>query len=159
MENQHVSEGLSDWEQITSPFSVFPPGNHENLPVTNPPIDNDQQLQEQEPISDSLSPSTDDDGVRRWKRPCLDVLQNGIFRFAGNIKKYATRKIGLVLFSWSAFGVVGLVMAYFLHRRVLNLIRDKDKKIDELLFQIAQMNEILLARRRVPVIRVKRAIT
>ncbi|GFQ02041.1 hypothetical protein PHJA_002348000 [Phtheirospermum japonicum] len=144
MENQHVSEGLSDWEQIQSPLSVFPPGNHENLPVTNPLDNNDQHFQEQEP-TDLLSPSTNGDGVWRWQRPRLEVLQNGIFRFAGNIKKYATCKIGLVSFAWSAFGVAGLVMVYFLHRRVLiwwqrrmhtesskdslmiNLIREKDK--------------------------------
>ncbi|KAK6133871.1 hypothetical protein DH2020_032384 [Rehmannia glutinosa] len=186
MENQHVSEELSDWEQIHSPFStitselindenpivvkdnffsepsVFPPVNHENLPVTINPQDNDHQhLQED-----------DDGGVGRWKRPCLGVLKIRIFEFAESVRKYVTCKVGLWSFAWTASGVAGLVMVYFLHRRVLiwwqrrmqiesgkeslmNLIREKDKKINQLLLQIAQMNEILLARRTVPVIRVK----
>ncbi|KAF8040460.1 hypothetical protein BT93_B2626 [Corymbia citriodora subsp. variegata] len=38
--------------------------------------------------------------------------------------------------------------------RLLLLIRDKDQKISQLLLQIAQMNELMLARRRVQVLRV-----
>ncbi|KAI3467299.1 hypothetical protein Pfo_023962 [Paulownia fortunei] len=195
MENQHVSEELSDWEQIQSPFStitaelisdndnavvikdnffsessVFPPGNHEDLPISNPQ-DNDQHLQEPEPIH-FLSPSDGGDGVRRWKRLHLGVVQTGIFRFAGRVRKYVSCKVGFWSFAWTAGGVAAVMMVYFLHRRVLiwwrrrmqlestkeslmTLIREKDKKINQLLLQIAQMNEILLARRRVPVIRVK----
>ncbi|POO03477.1 hypothetical protein TorRG33x02_006820 [Trema orientale] len=38
--------------------------------------------------------------------------------------------------------------------RLLLLLREKDEKISQLLFQIAEMNEALSARRRVPVIRI-----
>ncbi|KAL3721997.1 hypothetical protein ACJRO7_034358 [Eucalyptus globulus] len=39
---------------------------------------------------------------------------------------------------------------------LLLLIRDKDRKISQLLLQIAQMNELMLAQRRVQVLRVDR---
>ncbi|XP_022946584.1 uncharacterized protein LOC111450604 isoform X1 [Cucurbita moschata] len=39
--------------------------------------------------------------------------------------------------------------------RLLLLLKHKDQKISELLVQIAQMNEMLSARRKVPVVRVK----
>ncbi|CAA0828718.1 Unknown protein [Striga hermonthica] len=166
MENQHLSEEeLSDWEQIQASendteVSVFPPRNHENLPTTNPQ-DIDQHLQQQqEPIN-----STDDDGVGRWKRLRLE-MHNAILWISGKLGKYFTsKKVGLQ----TASGVACLAMVYLLHRRVLvwwqrrmpigsrkerlmELIRQKDEKINQLLLQIAEMNEILHARRRVRVI-------
>ncbi|KAK4403056.1 hypothetical protein Sango_1046300 [Sesamum angolense] len=159
MENDQVSEELADWEHVQSPFStvtanlivdhenpvtikddfysetsVFPPGNHEDLPVT-PPQDDDQRLQNQN-------------------------------------RKYVTCKVGVWLLAWTAGGVAAMVLVSILQRQVLIwwrrrmqrgssskeslmlVIREKDKKIDQLLLQMAQMNEILLARRRVPVIQV-----
>ncbi|KAL0363904.1 UNVERIFIED_CONTAM: hypothetical protein Sangu_0488000 [Sesamum angustifolium] len=196
MENDQVSEELDDWEHVQSPFStvsanlivdhenpvtikddfysetsVFPPGNHEDLPVS-PPQDDDQRLQEPEPVN--LHPPLD--GIRKWKRLHLGVIQTGIFHVADKVRKYVTCKVGVWLLAWTAGGVAAMVLVSILQRRVLIwwrrrmqrgsirssskeslilVIREKDKKIDQLLLQMAQVNEILLARRRVPVIQVK----
>ncbi|GER31814.1 DDB1- and CUL4-associated factor 8 [Striga asiatica] len=120
MENQHLSEELSDWQQIQASeneteVSVFPPRNHENLPTTNP-RDIDQPLQEQEPIN-----STDNnDGVGRWKRLRLE-MRNAIFWISGKLGKYfSSKKVGLQsIFAWTASGIACLLMVYLLHRRVL----------------------------------------
>ncbi|KAL0420978.1 UNVERIFIED_CONTAM: UDP-N-acetylglucosamine transferase subunit ALG13 [Sesamum latifolium] len=102
MENDQVSEELADWEHVQSPFStvtanlivdhenpvtikddfysetsVFPPGNHEDLPVT-PPQDDDKRLQEPEPVNLHLPL----DGLRKWKRLRLGVIQTGISHVA-----------------------------------------------------------------------------
>lgn len=167
MENKHVSEELSDWEQIHSPFStitaklidendnssvikddffsessVFPPGNHEDLLISIPE-DNHQHLQEQEPIH-LLSSSAGGDGVRRWKRLHLGVMQSGIFQIVCGFRNYVTCKVGFWSFACTAGGVAAVVLVSFLHRRVLiwwqrrmklqsskeslmTIIREKDK--------------------------------
>ncbi|KAL9149249.1 hypothetical protein ABFS82_12G097300 [Erythranthe guttata] len=174
-------EEFADWEQIQSPFSaintaapsIFPPRNHEDLPISN----ENRHSQEQEPSIGLLLPSSesDDDGVlRRWIRLRLGDAQIGIFRFAGTVGKYVPSKGAFRSFAWTSGGVAAAVLlVWFLHRRILlwwrrrvqlksgneslvTLVREKDERINQLLLQIATMNEILLARRRVPVIRVKR---
>ncbi|KAL8518634.1 hypothetical protein ACS0TY_009837 [Phlomoides rotata] len=190
MENKNVSEELSDWQHIDSPFSpisakltdekddspvikddfysespVFPPGNHEDLPISNPEGDR-QNLQEPE-----QNHTPGDDGVRRWKILRMGVVQTGIFRIVGRCRNYVNCGVGFWSFAWIAGGAAATVLVLFLRRRVLvwwqrrmqlgkgkeslmNLIREKDEKINQLLLQIAKMNEMLLARRRVPVIQV-----
>ncbi|KAL1551088.1 hypothetical protein AAHA92_18974 [Salvia divinorum] len=190
MESRDVSEELADWQQVdgegnssavkddffTRP-SVFPPGNHEDLPVTNQG-DERQQLQRQGqgqgqgPIHTPPPPAGGGDGVRRWMRLHMGALQTGIFQILGRLRNCATCRVGLWFFACMAGGVAAALLLLFWRRRVLMwwrrrlqldsskkslmaVIDEKDKKINQLLFQIAQMNEILLARRRVPVIRVK----
>lgn len=160
MENKHVSEELSDWQQINSPFSpisaklidekdnssvikddfyskspVFPPGNHEDLPIGNPEGDH-QNLQEPE-----QNHTPRDDGVRRWIILHMGVVQTGILRIVGRCKNYVNWGVGF----WSlAGGAAATVLVLFLRRRVLiwwqrrmqldrgkeslmNLIREKDE--------------------------------
>ncbi|PIN05274.1 hypothetical protein CDL12_22193 [Handroanthus impetiginosus] len=149
-------------DDFFSESAVFPPGNHEDLPTGNPQ-ENHEERQERD--SNHLS-------IRRWKRLNLGVLRIGIFDFVRKFRKYVTLKVGVWSCAWTAVGVATVVLVSLLHRRVLIwwqrrvqlesskeslmvLIREKDKKISQLLLQIAQMNENLIARRRVPVIRVK----
>lgn len=191
MENKHVSEELGEWQEVHSPFStisakvingednssvvkdnffpgssVFPPGNHEDLPISNPGDDH-QHLEEPEPIH-----TPGGDGVRRWIRLHVGVVQTGILRVFGRFRNCATCKVGLWSFAWIAGGVAAALLVSFWRRRVLvwwqrrlqldssrksllAIIDEKNKKINQLLLQIAQMNEMLVARRRVPVLRVK----
>ncbi|XP_042047810.1 uncharacterized protein LOC121793843 [Salvia splendens] len=184
MENRDVSEELDDWQQVDEEgnssavkddfftrSSVFPPGNHEDLPITNQG-DERQQLQPQEPIYLPPTPAAGGDGVRRWMRLHVGALQTGFFHILGRLRNCATCRAGLWSFACMAGGVAAVLLLSFWRRRVLMwwrrrlqldsskkslmaVIDEKDKKINQLLLQIAQMNEILLARRRVPVIRVK----
>ncbi|KAL3840553.1 hypothetical protein ACJIZ3_025144 [Penstemon smallii] len=164
MENyEHVSsEELSEWEQIQSPFSstikssVFPPGNHEDFPISSTAEDNNnQQLQEpKSPIKSvvsSTSGGSDDGGVKRWKRH-LGVLLN---RISCGVKDYyaaaTSSKVGFLSFASTGLLLVSLI--WWQRRKeslMLLLIKEKDMKINQLLLQI---NEILLPRRRIQVIR------
>ncbi|KAG8366392.1 hypothetical protein BUALT_Bualt17G0074900 [Buddleja alternifolia] len=167
MENEHqVSEELNEWEQIQSPFStinessVFPPTNHEDLPVTTPQ-DNNQHLQQSGPVN-SISPSNGGDDSNKWIRLHLRAFLSRILRIGRGIRKYVTCKDGFWKFTWSACGVAAVVLLWWQRRMIerskeslMLLIREKDQKINQLLLQIAEMNEVLLARRRVHVVRVK----
>lgn len=124
MENKDVSEGLADWQQVdgegnSSDFfnksSVFPPGNHEDLPVTNQGEEH-QQLQRQEPIHRPPPPAGGGDGVRRWMRLHVGALQAVIFRIFGRLKNC---RVGLWSFAWIAGGVAAVLLLSFWRRRVL----------------------------------------
>ncbi|KAF5740912.1 hypothetical protein HS088_TW11G00992 [Tripterygium wilfordii] len=167
---------ISEWETITvrdnyikDNLNVFPPNNHEGL-QTSPPDDH----QHSSSIS-SLSSSpvveerSDNDNWRRL-RSRFEILKSGIVRLAD--------RVGCCVIAgkcyWSFGGSVagGVVLLWLLYRRVwrwrvricddrknqvcqlLLLVKERDKKINELLLQIAHMNELLSARRNVPVIRV-----
>lgn len=177
MEKNDISEDLSEWEHIQSndnnsthnKDSIFPPNDHESPPETP---HNNEQIHEQKPL---LSSRGDDDredgveragsGVKKSKKLNLGVLNSGFFGIFLGIRKFDCFKVGL----WSVSGVAAVVLASLLHRRVLKwwksmqmehkeylllLIKEKDQKINQLLLRIAQMNEILLARRKVPVLQV-----
>ncbi|CAI9767358.1 unnamed protein product [Fraxinus pennsylvanica] len=178
MEKNDVSEDLSDWEHIQlnnnnsnhTKGSNFPPSDHEDLPVSTPR--NSEQVHEPRPF---LSPDGDGDrkdgvdrvekDVNQSKRLHLGVLNSGLFRIFLKIKKLDCFKVGL----WTVSGVAAVVLVSLLHRRALKrwksmkmehkeylllLIKEKDQKINQLLLRIAQMNDILLACRKVPVLRV-----
>uniref|UniRef100_A0A5B7BNB7 Transmembrane protein n=1 Tax=Davidia involucrata TaxID=16924 RepID=A0A5B7BNB7_DAVIN len=149
--------------------STFPPSNHEGLPIT--PQDN-QSLHS----SPSSASDEGDDGnavsvageIGRRLRLHLRLLSSGVYRIAFTVRNYAVCRGGF----WSFVSVTGVLAALLMslvyvnlqrwRRRVqqenkdlpILLIREKDEKIKQLLLQIAQMNELLSARRRVPVLRV-----
>ncbi|CAA3000459.1 Hypothetical predicted protein [Olea europaea subsp. europaea] len=178
MEKNDVSEDLSDWEDlqlnnnnsIQNKGSNFAPNDHEDRTVSTPR--NNEQVHEPQPFLSSGGDDGRKDGVERVERDVnqskrlnLGVLNSGIFRISLKIRKFDCFKVGL----WSVSGVVAVVLASLLHRRVLKwwksmkmerkehlllLIKEKDQKINQLLLRIAQMNDIILARRKVPVLRV-----
>nr|GMD16844.1 CASP-like protein 4A1 isoform X1 [Ipomoea batatas] len=112
----------------------------------------------------------------------LGVFGSEFIRAARNLKNHIlacvtaglkTRKNGIaILMSIAASGTVVLVLASFLYVKkmqrkaappqlesrdkfsILNAIKEKDERIKQLLLQISQMNELLQATRKVPVIRV-----
>nr|GLL32132.1 uncharacterized protein LOC109160911 [Ipomoea trifida] len=112
----------------------------------------------------------------------LGVFGSEFIRAARNLKNHLlgcvtaglkTRKNGIaILLSIAASGTLVLVLASFLYVKkmqrkaappqlesrdkfaILNVIKEKDERIKQLLLQISQMNELLQATRKVPVIRV-----
>ncbi|KAL2539604.1 Uncharacterized protein Adt_00582 [Abeliophyllum distichum] len=177
MEKNDVSEDLSEWEHIQfnknnallTKDSIFPPNDHEDLPVSTP---RDNEQVHVLLFRGGCDDDDDDDdrkggverpesNVKKSKRLYLGVLNSGLYR----IRNFDFFKVGL----WSVCGVAAVVLVSWLHRRVMKwrksmmmehkeylllLIKQKDQKINQLLLRIAQMNEILLGRRKVPVLRV-----
>nr|GEY15703.1 hypothetical protein [Tanacetum cinerariifolium] len=150
----------SDEDDVVLVPSVFPPSDHEDLPVTPPPQ-----------LSSSSSSGVDEtDIVPREQEETgtdgkilsrLGDFRSGVFRVLYGIRG----KVGV----WSYAAVVSvLVVGVFgirwqrwktrvrnqANNRMMLLINQKDEKIKQLLIQIDQLNEILSARRRVPVHRI-----
>ncbi|KAK1552950.1 hypothetical protein Q3G72_026250 [Acer saccharum] len=101
----------------------------------------------------------------------LKILRSGIVRIAAKIRYCAAVYVGGF---WSFAAMTGLVATVLLSllytrlrrkvRQVENnnnglifLIKEKDQKINQLLLQVSQMNELLSRRRKVTVIRIGRA--
>lgn len=177
MESEPDSEELTDWERIQSPSnsavvvkegfvggsSVFLPKNHEDL-VIKAPEDNNQEGPE---VTDLQSSSPGDDG--RWRLKKLHFLCGWVPCIALGIRNNAVFRVGFWSFALTAGGVAALALVSLLRRRMLRwrknlqlnrgkesllaLIKDQEKRINQLLLQIAQMNEDLRARRRVRVLR------
>lgn len=180
MESEPDSEELTDWERIQSPSnsavpvkegfvggsSAFLPKNHEDL-VIKAPEDYNQEGPE---ITHLQSSSPGDDG--RWRLKKLQsgsVLCGWIRCIALGIQNNAVFRVGFWSFALTAGGVAALALVSLLRRRMLRwrknlqlnrgkesllaLIKEKEKRINQLLLQIEQMNEALRARRRVRVLR------
>ncbi|KAM7487463.1 hypothetical protein LguiB_024947 [Lonicera macranthoides] len=196
MENKEdVWEVLNEWEQIPPPYSatpntaqwddddddtvvvrdtfthssIFPPINHEGLPVIPQPPP-------QQPTGEGGGKGEEEVGgeVGKKLRERLGVLRSGIVRLAHRVGNYAVCEVGLWSIAAATSGTVALVLVLVsfcsrmqrwrrgrqrLPRRedmdnLMLLIKEKDKRINQLLLQIAQMDEILSASRRVPVFRV-----
>ncbi|KAK6921976.1 hypothetical protein RJ641_012483 [Dillenia turbinata] len=143
--------------------SVFPTENHEGLPL-RPPSENPLSPSDEEVLEErDLSPKSKERslGVR-----LLAVLSSSrITRVAFNVKS--------LVWVTTSFGVIAAMATSLMYlnarvkrwrRKVVEenldkvdrlrlLLQDRDEKISSLLLQIAKMNEILAARRRVPVFR------
>lgn len=165
MESVPDSEELTDWERIQSPFSVSLPNNHEELVIKAP---EDNINQEGPVVTDLQSSSPGDDG--RWRLKRLHFLSGWVPCIALGIRNNnAVFRVCFWSFALTAGGVAALALVSLLRRRMLRwrknlqlnrgkesllaLIKDKEKRINQLLLQIAQMNEDLQARRRVRVLR------
>ncbi|KAF8390172.1 hypothetical protein HHK36_024694 [Tetracentron sinense] len=200
MEEDEISEGLKDWEEIQSSSSaqaqaeaqthsrpwetvvrrnslydyssVFPPSDHEGLPISS---QDDLPQEEPEPESEPSSPSPSADSrlqvvgdIAKWFSFGFQVLCSKFIHISSSVRSYSASR-GKVWISAPTTGVVAaamlLSMFYMMLRqsrrrsrqekndRLILLIKEKDEKINQLLHQISQMNEVLSARCRVPVLR------
>ncbi|XP_010044469.2 CASP-like protein 4A1 [Eucalyptus grandis] len=115
-------------------------------------------------------------------RPPSGILWSGVYGIASRVRHCALLAGGFWSFgsAAAAAGVAAVILLSMAYARMrsrrrrwwwsrdrvpvaeasenplLLLIRDKDQKISQLLLQIAQMNELMLARRQVQVLRVDR---
>ncbi|KAL3501459.1 hypothetical protein ACH5RR_035908 [Cinchona calisaya] len=220
MDSENTSGGQNDWVEIQSPSStnkaqwfnnensvvikdsffsddcaIFPPNNHEDLPIPNQ--DQLNEVQQQQPLfhslSSSASSSSDSDveganseanveenkAAGSWIRMRLGFLTFGIEKFVSQMTKSRAVFRNSNIWSFASatttagLGVVVLVVLYYSlyrrakrwkwrqvlqpeskHHHLMLLIKEKDQKINQLVIQIAQLNDMLLFRRRVPVIQV-----
>ncbi|XWS69673.1 hypothetical protein CRYUN_Cryun04dG0199100 [Craigia yunnanensis] len=153
-------------------LSVFPPSRHEGLEITSDE-EEEVHIRDELEVNSSVaswSMSTGDE-ANSWPLKKANeigkILTNGIVKVAARVRYCMAFGWGV----WSVGTVSGVVAAVFLSLvyakvrrwrarvkeekdRLIFLIQDKDQKINQLLLQLAHMNELLSARRRVPVLRV-----
>ncbi|GLU17019.1 hypothetical protein SLE2022_334180 [Rubroshorea leprosula] len=150
-------------------LSVFPPNHHEGLQIPSQdvhvPIFNQEEPTPLVPSPEEEAdrkPGKVDNGIGK-------VLSYGISRAVARIRYYVvSRGWGCLLTFRSVAGVVAAILlslAYVKVRRwrgtareerqhkLFLLIKEKDQKINQLLLQISQLNQLLYSRRRVPVFR------
>ncbi|OAY50075.1 uncharacterized protein LOC110615006 [Manihot esculenta] len=168
--NSHVQDDLS----------VFPPSYHEDLqlpppspksppdsPVLSRPssvaASNSTEAEEGLPLlSDSISKPIAGNEFGKRLRLRFEILRSGICWIVSRARG------GSGFWSFASVSVV-VATAVLLYSRVqrwrqrlrkesenrlIHIIKEKDQKISQLLLQIAQMNEMISARKKVPVIRV-----
>ncbi|OMO93317.1 hypothetical protein CCACVL1_06541 [Corchorus capsularis] len=165
-------------------LSVFPPSRHEDLEVKPEEevhhIEDEEEVnssvqdswsttgEEAEAESNPLIPSKKPNEIGK-------ILTSGIVKVAARVKNYVGVAFGCGVWSvGAASGVIAAVLLSVVYAKVrrwrrttrprikeetkdyklMSLIQDKDQKINQLMAQIAHMNELLSARRRVPVLRV-----
>ncbi|OMP06521.1 putative kinase [Corchorus capsularis] len=146
-------------------LSVFPPINHENLHRQN-----QQQQQHNPPPKSTLSPPSDarditpsvaGRGIGDWLGTGLEILRAKIVSLACYFG-YKDGKFGRAFGSFGrVIGVAAVVLLWWLCKRVRRrrcreenveqlkmIIKEKDERIRGLLSQIAEMNEVLIARHK-----------
>ncbi|XP_057519022.1 uncharacterized protein LOC130799802 isoform X1 [Amaranthus tricolor] len=148
-------------------LSIFPPINHEGLPVPSLPLHAPPSFSIPNSKSNSLTSSSSS-----LPKPCDVSPFSTWFNFAlhfWNSKLTRLRSRGAFSFIFPVATTVSFLGFLWFwirwRRRVCSstgkesidrlkvLIKEKDEKIIQLLEQVAQMNKLLLARYRIPVLR------
>ncbi|KAH1097749.1 hypothetical protein J1N35_014670 [Gossypium stocksii] len=149
-------------------LSVFPPSRHDGLEEE----EEEEEEEEGEEVNSSVTSWSmiKGDGANSWPLTNTSaigkILTNGALKLAARVGYY----VGFGWGVWSGNIVVAAMLLSFLYAKarvwggrvkeakkdpLRRLIQEKDQKMKQLLFQIGEMNEILLSagRRRVPVVR------
>ncbi|KAJ9677471.1 hypothetical protein PVL29_022454 [Vitis rotundifolia] len=159
--------------------SIFPPSNHEGLPIQS-------QNQQDPPSSSTLSSSLPSHlnvrgttlgfGLTRWFAFGLRHLRSKLLAIASSFRHYANTRPTLWPFGPASGVITALVLAFFFitlrqrrRRRphswegtldhLMLHIKERDEKIIQLLYQIIQMNEVLLAHHRVGAVETQKRLT
>ncbi|XP_057948022.1 uncharacterized protein LOC131143746 [Malania oleifera] len=172
----------TEWERLViredylfSDCSAFPPSQHEGLGVPSENFQAPEQLISPSPAaaaSDLLSASGGGrrgEIMRSFLRLHLELLSSRVHRMASAVRYYAAGREGRWSVGMAAAGAAAALLLTLLCSKVrrrrrrrlqreawdrlMLLVREKDEKISQLMLQVAQMSEILSARRKVPVFR------
>uniref|UniRef100_A0A7N0V4R8 Transmembrane protein n=1 Tax=Kalanchoe fedtschenkoi TaxID=63787 RepID=A0A7N0V4R8_KALFE len=175
-----ISNINDDWEHIQSQplsssssddhLSIFPPSLHQDLNITTPlPLSIAHQSESSQPTSpsSSISSRSSDPEPKAW---ILTLICRRL-RLRLVVLKLQVANLGEKLYSFVTLRKAGVVLAVLVavswlqsrRRRVAaedvsrlrKLIKEKDRVIDQLLLEIAQMREESSGRRTVPVYRVR----
>lgn len=117
---------------------LFPPIDHENL-----------QIASQTPPSPP-SPQPFDSRLRGWISISFHILRSKLSSLMqrGPIWSIGLPSAALLMSCWIFISIRKKITLTPNEARLVNIIKDKDRKIAKLLHQIAQMNEILIDRHK-----------
>ncbi|XP_021747317.1 uncharacterized protein LOC110713150 [Chenopodium quinoa] len=145
--------------------SIFPPSEHEDLPLLGEASGSPRNTSPRR--QSSLSSACTDIGSPKEQQTKSDTRLSIMMNVMGTRMYTFGRKVFQVFLCsssrrcFSIFPATAIVVALLAcvkilqwRNRLLVLIREKDQRISQLLHQIAHMNEILSARRKVPVLRI-----
>ncbi|KAL1365805.1 hypothetical protein AAHE18_03G314800 [Arachis hypogaea] len=172
---QEIEPGLR-WGMVTVNDDYLQVPVDQSSSTDDPPIHH-QQASSSETVSTAASeddngassPSVANEG-RKLLKLRLEAARNGVVRVASMVRECVVC-VGTFWSVTCVFGVaaavlVAVVSVGFRRRRrrrvdrrrsveeLVDLLREKDEKIGQLLIQIAQLNEALSSRRKVPVLRI-----
>ncbi|KAJ8433248.1 hypothetical protein Cgig2_023200 [Carnegiea gigantea] len=178
MESSEISEEITDWQEIQFPSnshtsSSSPPAEHLNRSTgikeqEDLPFHPEEGSEPVEKVDSSPSPLSSQGSETDLPHHLQMKSDSKLLVFLGEVKT-------IICASWkrmttalrssfqcptfvpaAALAVVILACVKIVQgrNRLFFLIREKDRRISQLLHQIAHMNDILSARRRVPVLRI-----
>ncbi|CAO2829538.1 unnamed protein product [Amaranthus hypochondriacus] len=146
---------------------VFPPSEHEDLPL----VEDEEYCYSPRIMSSTRSPlssacsevSPPKDLSIQSSDSTLSVMMNrigtGMYTLGRRMYRVflcSSRGYSYIVPA-SAMTIAALLLYVKIlqwRKRILHLLREKDQRISQLMHQIAHMNEILSARRKVPVLRI-----
>ncbi|ESW27279.1 hypothetical protein PHAVU_003G188100 [Phaseolus vulgaris] len=122
---------------------VFPPIHHENLQILSPHSDHHTP---KSPPSSSPFHSR----IRGWTSIALQMLRSKLssFRNRGPIWSIGVPAAALLMFCWIIVAIRKKRTLTPNEARLITIVNKKERKIAQLLNQIAQMNEILINRHK-----------
>ncbi|CAI9096537.1 OLC1v1032713C1 [Oldenlandia corymbosa var. corymbosa] len=175
-ENENENPVVINEYFFVNDSAVFPPSHHEDLPIDSL---NQAEEEEEQQSRALLLPSSSGVEKEAGKWISRDALTPRFFSsvigkfFSGMSKKCGAFRASVWWFGTATTGVGALALVVVLCRRakrwrrkkvlppaadtnqhLMLLIQSKDQKISQLLLQVSQLNDMLLARRRVPVLQV-----
>ncbi|RDX80138.1 hypothetical protein CR513_39348, partial [Mucuna pruriens] len=127
---------------------IFPPIEHENLKISSSDSDSDSDSDEHIPQS---PPPPFHSQLRGWTAFALQMLRSKLssFRNTGPFWSFGLPAAALLISFWIIISTIRKKKTLTSNElRLINIIKDKDWKIAQLLHQIAQMNEILIDRHK-----------
>ncbi|KAK4371060.1 hypothetical protein RND71_010535 [Anisodus tanguticus] len=174
MADEDVSESFSEWQQIPSPSSPTLNNNDTQFSKEDLPINDATEITTL-PLTDGTDNYNDGNDEKgegnKWLiKKNLRELSSWIVQITSNIRNYVGCKVGIVTFSSNRSRILAVLLVSLFYwmiqkkwrlqrkidtsNKLMLLIKEKEQKIDQLSLQISQMNEFLLTRRNVPVLRV-----
>ncbi|GMI99878.1 hypothetical protein like AT2G03310 [Hibiscus trionum] len=169
-----MDDDFSDWEQIqvpTLPPRPIPSSKHNSTPSPEPDTVSEMPSADEAEVN---SPVASNNGVDANYHSGPLKKANEIGRILSNVVVNVAARFRCCFgFGFWPFGAIGGALAALLvsfvyakmkkwrarfkqesKDRLIVLVQEKDQKINQLLFQIAHMKELISARRGVPVLRV-----
>ncbi|KAK8604338.1 hypothetical protein V6N13_099283 [Hibiscus sabdariffa] len=178
-----MDDDFNDWEPIQLPtLQPHPSSTHRSAPPPEPDTVHEGLEMSSADEAEVNSSVASNNGVEaepnhhagplKRANEIGRILRNGVVHVAARVR--CCLGLGFGLWPFGAIGgALAALLVWFVRARMrkwrarvkeenkdrlIVLVQEKDQKINQLLFQIADMTEIISARRRVPVLREKQKI-
>lgn len=143
---ENIWEHVTEWDHVTqfdkdefviidhsnsSETSIFPPDNHQDLPLTAPEAEEDSS----DDIQEVPRPGHD----QRWWRECFKMINSGIIRVAYKVRFYAVCVAKL----WPV-AAAGLLVVIVFYRKVTPWRRRRQRNEDQWMLLSREKDQVRL---------------